>query len=59
VTALLHHVIVDWLWDQGQSILWLITGLFTRALGLYERRGWRPVGRADNGDLRLELQRPA
>jgi GNAT superfamily N-acetyltransferase len=55
--ARLHAVMIDWLWAQGLSILWLSTGPGTRAQGFYERRGWRPVGRTETGDLRLELRR--
>jgi hypothetical protein len=34
-------------------------GRLTRARDFYARRAWRLVGRAENGALRLELQRPA
>lgn len=55
--ARLHEAMIEWLWAQGLDILWLTTGPGTRALGFYERRGWRQVGRTDTGELRLELQR--
>ena len=53
----LHDTMVQWLWSQGLTRLWLTTGLGTRAERFYRAAGWRCVGSADHGDHRFELER--
>jgi GNAT superfamily N-acetyltransferase len=53
----LHDTVVAWLWSRGLQRLWLTTEPNTRAQHFYEAAGWRLVGRADTGDVRLELSR--
>lgn len=53
----LHATMVDWLWSRGLATLWLTTGPGTRAQRFYERSGWRVVGPAPKGEIRLELDR--
>lgn len=55
----LHDLVVDWLWSLGADRITLSTEPGTRAEGFYRARGWTAEGRCDNGDLRLELRRPA
>lgn len=55
----LHDVVVAWLWDQGLGRLWLTTEPGTRAERFYETAGWRRVGAAAHGEVRLELVSPA
>lgn len=51
----LHDEMIAWLREQQAPTLWLTTGGTTRAAGFYERRGWRRVGVASDGDTRYEL----
>ena len=51
----LHDTMVEWLWTNGLTTLWLTTGAATQARGFYERRGWRCVAVQDDGQVRLEL----
>lgn len=51
----LHDQMVSWLWQQGHERLWLTTDPETRARRFYEAAGWRPVGPAAHGEVRLEL----
>ena len=53
----LHDAMVDWLWRQGHERLWLTTDPGTRAYRFYEAAGWRPVGPASHGEVRLELHK--
>ena len=55
----LHDTMIDWLWSQGLSRLWLTTGAGTRAQQFYEAAGWRLVDRTDSGELRYERTRTA
>jgi len=52
----LHDTMVEWLWTNGLSTLWLSTGADTKARGFYERRGWRCVGPHGQHAVRLELE---
>lgn len=54
----LHDAMVNWLWSQGLSRLWLTTTAATRAERFYRTAGWIESGRADDGELRFELSRP-
>ncbi|MGJ3264768.1 MAG: N-acetyltransferase family protein, partial [Salinarimonas sp.] len=40
----LHDALLAGLKDAGQAQAWLATGQGTKAIGLYERRGWRMPG---------------
>jgi len=53
----LHDATVEWLWAQGERLLWLTTESGTRAQRFYESAGWRFAVRAENGELRYELTR--
>jgi GNAT superfamily N-acetyltransferase len=57
--ARLHDVMVDWLFAQGLELLWLDTGVETKARRFYEARGWQDTGVADEWGRRYELRRPA
>jgi len=54
----LHDTLVAWLFQQGLDRLWLTTEPDTRAEAFYRRRGWRPTGPADHGDVGFELASP-
>lgn len=51
----LHDVMVSWLREQQVPLLWLTTGLATKACGFYERRGWKRVSILSDGQARYEL----
>lgn len=53
----LHDAMVDWLWAQGLTRLWLTTGPGTRAARFYEAAGWQLAGTEPNGELRFERVR--
>jgi GNAT superfamily N-acetyltransferase len=53
----LHDVMIDWLWAQGLSKLWLTTGAQTKAKTFYEKRGWQNMGLTTKGEVRFELLR--
>jgi len=54
----LHKAMVEWLWSQGLSRLWLTTEPGTRAQRFYESAGWRSVGEANCREVQYELLRP-
>ncbi len=51
----LYREMVSWLGLKGTEALWLTTQPGTRAQMFYERLGWRVVGPAEDGQVRLEL----
>jgi GNAT superfamily N-acetyltransferase len=57
--TLLHNATVQWLWSRRLEVLWLTTGERTRARAFYETLGWRCMGLAAHGQVRMELLRVA
>ena len=53
----LHSEMVNWLWSQGLSRLWLTTAPGTRAEYFYRSLGWESCGLVLGGELRMELAR--
>jgi GNAT superfamily N-acetyltransferase len=51
----LHSTMVDWLWSQGHTHLWLTTTPGTRAEQFYIAQGWRPCEIVSGGERRFEL----
>jgi GNAT superfamily N-acetyltransferase len=51
----LHDHMLDAAVQGGRETLWLTTTPGTRAHGFYERRGWLPVGRTEDGETRFEM----
>ncbi len=54
----LHDEMIRWLWSRGLQRLWLTTGQATRAVGFYQRAGWRNMGVDSDREIRFELLRP-
>ncbi len=55
----LYEVMLAWLREQRLRRVWLTTGPGTRALGFYQRRGWRQCSEQHHAeDLLLELLLP-
>jgi GNAT superfamily N-acetyltransferase len=55
IGSALLEVMVKWLFEQSREPVWLTTGRNTRAELFYHAAGWRAVGPAANGEIRLEL----
>ena len=53
-----HEAMVEWLWSQGLSRLWLTTEPGTRAQHFYESAGWHRIGEANCREAQYELLRP-
>ena len=53
--SLLHRAMVDWLFQQGLSRLWLGTEPGTRAQRFYEASGWSFVRILPDGEALYEL----
>jgi GNAT superfamily N-acetyltransferase len=53
----LHEVMIDWLWSQGLTKLWLTTANNSRAEGFYAAMGWQQCGAPKNDNVRFELTR--
>lgn len=51
--AALHDALVARLKEAGHAQAWLGTGYGTKAIGFYERRGWRVMGRGIQGQAVL------
>lgn len=54
----LHDTMLEWLWSQGLTRLWLSTTPGTRAEGFYERAGWQRAGFTESGEVRFEMAAP-
>lgn len=52
--AWLHAALLEWFRTQPVDVLWLSTGVDTRARGFYERHGWRCVGASGADEVRYE-----
>ncbi len=56
----LMHLVQDWLWSEGWTQLWLVTGTApTRAFRMYCSLGWKDCGPLEGGGRRMELTKPA
>jgi GNAT superfamily N-acetyltransferase len=53
----LHNVMVDWLFEQASTPLWLSTDSGTRAARFYAAAGWSPDGTTSDGEQRFTLRR--
>lgn len=51
----LHHLMLDWYFDQTGETVWLGTSPTTRAEVFYRRLGWKETGRRPNGEIRFEM----
>lgn len=56
--SLLHDTMVEWLWTNGLSTVWLSTDADTKARSFYERRGWRCAATPGRSLVRLALTNP-
>lgn len=51
----LMQLVEDWMFEQGQTEIWLVTSPGTRAERLYQRRGWSPRGMTKHGEAKYVL----
>lgn len=51
----LHHLMIDWYFQQTKDKVVLGTAPNTRAERFYKLQGWTPVGRYSNGETKFEL----
>ena len=51
----LHDRMVNWMFDQGVTTIWLSTDPGTRAEQFYRRAGWTDTGMTPSGELRFAL----
>jgi len=56
--SLLHTAMVNWLFEQGLSRLWLGTQPGTRAQRFYEAAGWSFIRMLPDGEALYELSAP-
>lgn len=54
----LHDEMLEWLWSQGLTSVWLTTDPGTRAESFYRNAGWRDCGIDAHGERRFEMERP-
>ena len=54
----LHDAMVQWLFEQAGTPIWLSTDPNTRAQSFYEAAGWQSKGSTKSGELRFERTAP-
>lgn len=51
----LHHLMMDWYFNQGKKDVWLSTGPNTRAVEFYRKAGWRATGLTEKNEIKFEM----
>ena len=51
----LHHLMMDWYFDQTTQTVWLSTAPHTIAEAFYRKAGWKETIRRANGEIRFEM----
>ena len=51
----LHHLMMDWYFDQTQDLIWLGTAPNTRAEIFYSLQGWKKVGIVNEAEVKFEM----
>lgn len=51
----LHHLMLDWYFKQTRDTLWLGTGIDTKAVDFYRKRGWTETGMHGSKELKFEM----
>ena len=54
----LHDAMVQWLFEQSATPIWLSTDPNTRAQSFYEAAGWQNKGSMQSGEIRFERAEP-
>lgn len=53
----LHDVMMDWYFNQTESLIWLSTAPGTRAEQFYREAGWQQNGLYGKGEIRFEMNK--
>lgn len=51
----LHHLMLDWYFEQTKNKIWLGTAPNTRAEKFYEMQGWKKAGTVNKGEVKFEM----
>ena len=51
----LHHIMLDWYFNQTKKKVWLGTSPGTKAEAFYRKSGWREVGIHGKGEIKFEM----
>ena len=51
----LHHLMLDWYFEQTQDTVWLGTTPMTRAENFYRTSGWIEVGKHGEKEIKFEM----
>lgn len=57
IGKLLHDKMINWMFNQGLSSIWLSTEPGTRAEKFYHKAGWQETGKTPSGEIRFERKR--
>ena len=51
----LHKIMMDWYFQQTDQVIWLSTGIGTRAVTFYSKQGWQESGLYGKDEVRFEM----
>lgn len=51
----LHHIMLDWYFEQTKSNVWLGTSPKTRAEKFYRKAGWSEIGTHGSDEIKFEM----
>ena len=51
----LHHLMLDWYFQQTKETVWLSTGTHTRAANFYRLQGWQEAGLYGSNETKFEM----
>lgn len=51
----LHHLMLNWYFEQTDQTIWLGTGINTRAVDFYHKLGWTEVGKNGSKEIKFEM----
>lgn len=51
----LHDLMLDWYFEQTQTVVWLGTSPNTRAESFYRKTGWKEIGMHGKGEIKFEM----
>jgi GNAT superfamily N-acetyltransferase len=53
----LHHIMLNWYFQQTKTDVWLGTAPGTRAEKFYRKAGWTEAGKHGKGEIKFEMSR--
>lgn len=51
----LHHIMLDWYFEQTKENVWLGTSPHTRAETFYRKSGWQEIGMHGKNEIKFEM----